>query len=89
MSNTWEDITWEKETPQKEWAVEYVAKVGTETTHHLSILKGETMEEVQQDLMRELRHTYREAAEIEVTVLRMEEIEIEPNAAIFAGMFTP
>lgn len=88
MTNTWEDVTWEAET-RKEWVVEYYAKVGEHTTHHLSILQGEGMEDVQRDLMRELRATYKEATEIEVTVLRMEEIEKEPNAAMFSGVFTP
>jgi len=39
--------------------------------------------------MQELRSTYTEATEIEVTVLRMEEIETEPNVAMFNGTFTP
>ena len=89
MTNAWEDVAWEEETPQKEWVVEYYAKVGNRTTHHLSVLHGEGMEDVQRDLMRELRATYKEATEIEVTVLRMEEIEKEPNAALFGGVFTP
>ncbi|RJU94478.1 MAG: hypothetical protein DWC03_02710 [Candidatus Poseidoniales archaeon] len=89
MTNTWEDVTWETETPRKEWVVEYYAKVGSETTHHLSVLYGEDMEAVQRLLMHELRSTYTEASEIEVTVLRMEEIETEPNVAMFNGAFTP
>ena len=47
------------------------------------------MEAVQRLLMHELRSTYTEASEIEVTVLRMEEIETEPNVAMFNGAFTP
>ena len=47
------------------------------------------MDEVQKNLMQELRSTYREAQEIEVTVMRMEEIEVEPNIAMFNGTFTP
>ena len=89
MTNTWEDVAWETETPRKEWVVEYYAKVGGETTHHLSVLHGEDMEAVQRMLMHELRSTYTEASEIEVTVLRMEEIETEPNVAMFNGTFTP
>lgn len=89
MTNTWEDVAWETETPTKEWVVEYMAKVGEDTTHHLSVLRGANMEDVQRHLMQELRLTYREATEIEVTVLRMEEIETEPNAALFSGAFTP
>lgn len=89
MTNTWEDVTWETETPRREWVVEYYAKVGSETTHHLSVLHGDGMEDVQRMLMQELRATYHEAQEIEVTVLRMEEIETEPNAAMFTGAYTP
>jgi hypothetical protein len=47
------------------------------------------MEDVQRMLMQELRATYREAQEIEVTVIRMEEIETEPNIAMFMGTYTP
>ena len=54
-----------------------------------SVLHGDGMEDVQRMLMQELRATYHEAQEIEVTVLRMEEIETEPNAAMFNGAFTP
>ena len=75
----WEDVAWETNAPRKEWVVEYYAKVGTESTHHLTVLHGEGMEVVQRMLMQELRATYREAQEIEVTVIRMEEIETEPN----------
>ncbi|MEL0267464.1 MAG: hypothetical protein VW945_08195 [Candidatus Poseidoniales archaeon] len=89
MTNTWEDVAWETETPRREWVVEYYAKVGSETTHHLSVLHGDGMEDVQRMLMQELRATYHEAQEIEVTVLRMEEIETEPNAAMFTGAYTP
>ena len=89
MTNTWEDVAWETEAPTKEWVVEYTAKVGEETNHHLSVLKGASMEEAQRSLMHELRSTYHDATEIEVTVMRMEEIETEPNAAMFSGAFTP
>lgn len=89
MTNTWEDVAWETEAPHREWVVEYYAKVGENTTHHLSVLHGDGMEDVQRMLMQELRATYHEAQEIEVTVLRMEEIETEPNAAMFTGAYTP
>ncbi len=88
MPNTWEDITWE-EAPVKEWVVEYYAKVGESTSHHLSILSGADMEDVQRHLMNELRSTYSSAHEIEVTVLRMELVETEPDSRMFTGVFTP
>ena len=89
MTKTWEDVAWEATTPRKEWVVEYYAKVGTESTHHLTVLHGVDMEDVQRMLMQELRATYREAQEIEVSVVRMEEIETEPNIAMFMGTYTP
>ena len=89
MTKTWEDITWEEEKPLKEWVIEYVAKIGNESSHHLTILYGEEMEDVQRQLMHELRTTYMEASEIEVTVLRMEVIDSEPNAYHFGEEYTP
>ena len=47
MTKTWEDVAWETKTPHREWVVEYYAKVGKETTHHLSVLRGDGMEDVQ------------------------------------------
>ena len=56
----------ETKTPHREWVVEYYAKVGEETTHHLSVLQGDGMEDVQRMLMQELRATYHEAGRFEV-----------------------
>ena len=89
MTNTWEDVAWEEEPALKEWVVEYIAKVNDDSTHHLTVISGSDMEDVQKQLMQELRTTYMEASEIEVTVLRMEEIETEPNAFMFNDTFTP
>ena len=89
MTNTWEDVAWEEEHALKEWVVEYIAKVNDDSTHHLTVISGSEMEDVQKQLMQELRTTYMEASEIEVTVLRMEEIETEPNAFMFNDTFTP
>lgn len=89
MTNTWEDVAWEEEPALKEWVVEYIAKVNDDSTHHLTVISGSDMEDVQKQLMHELRTTYMEASEIEVTVLRMEEIETEPNAFMFNDTFTP
>ena len=89
MTNTWEDVAWEEEHTLREWVVEYIAKVNDDSTHHLTVFSGSEMEDVQKQLMQELRTTYMEASEIEVTVLRMEEIETEPNAFMFNDTFTP
>lgn len=89
MTNAWEDVTWEHHHGLKEWIVEYIAKVGEESTHHLTVLRASDMEHAQSQLMQELRTTYAGASEIEVTVIRMEEMETEPNIMHFQGAYTP
>ena len=85
MEETWEDITWEGESPPKEWVVEYIALVSEEKIHHLSILYGETHQDVQKSLLHELRIAYPGSGRIDVTVLRMEETVIETDALHFGG----
>ena len=89
MTNAWEDVTWEHQHGLKEWIVEYIAKVGEEATHHLTVLRATDMEHAQRQLIQELRTTYVGASEIEVTVIRMEEMETEPNIMHFQGAYTP
>jgi len=89
MTKTWDDITWGDDVSEKEWVVEYIAKVGSLAYHHLTILSGADMEEAQRALMGELRATYSEASEIEVTVLRMEVLEFDPDEPMFTGEFIP
>lgn len=89
MAKTWEDITWEEETPLKEWVVEYIALVNGEKIHHLSILFGEDYQDVQRSLLHELRLTYPTTDRIDVTVLRMEQTVIEADALHFDGDYTP
>ncbi len=85
MEETWEDITWGGENPPKEWVVEYIALVSGEKIHHLSILYGETHQDVQRSLLHELRIAYPGSDRIDVTVLRMEETVIETDALYFDG----
>ena len=89
MAETWEDITWEEETPLKEWVVEYIALVSGEKIHHLSILYGESHQDVQRSLLHELRRTYPDSDRIDVTVLRMEETVMETDALHFEGYYIP
>ena len=89
MEETWEDIAWEGVTPPKEWVVEYIALVGGEKIHHLSILYGENHQEVQRNLLQELRIAYPGSDRIDVTVLRMEETVLETDALHFDGDCIP
>ena len=89
MEETWEDITWEGDTPPKEWVVEYIALVGGEKIHHLSILFGESHQDVQRSLLHELRIAYPNSGQIDVTVIRMEQTEIKIDAIHFDGDCIP
>ncbi|MEK9731108.1 MAG: hypothetical protein VW230_05055 [Candidatus Poseidoniales archaeon] len=88
MNNTWEDISWETTEP-KEWLVEYLARSGSEVTHHITALYGTSVDNIQSLLMNELRRTYAGVGEIEVTIIRMEEVDHEAQALVFSGSFTP
>jgi hypothetical protein len=89
MEETWEDITWEGENPPKEWVVEYIALVSGEKIHHLSILYGESHQDVQRSLLHELRITYPDSGRIDVTVLSMEKTVINTEDLHFDGDCIP
>ena len=89
MEETWEDIAWEGLTPPKEWVVEYIVLVGGEKIYHLSILYGENHQDVQRNLLNELRIAYPDSDRIDVTVLRMEETVLETDALHFDGDCIP
>lgn len=89
MAETWEDVTWDERHPLKEWAVEYTVLVDGEENHHLNILYGEDLADVQRSLLHELRKTYVENERIDVTVHRMEEIQVTSEPTFFEGCFTP
>ena len=89
MAETWEDVTWDGTQPLKEWVVEYTVSVNQETNHHLSILHGEDLADVQRNLLHEIRKSYAETERIDVTVQRMEEIQDTSDSIFFEGCFTP
>ena len=89
MAKTWEDTTSEGDKQLKEWTVEYTVSINGEQHHHLSVLWGESHEEVQRHLLAELKRTYTGSDRIDVTVLRMESIKTEVDALFFEGCFTP
>lgn len=89
MAETWEDVTWDERHPLKEWVVEYTVSVNGEENHHLNILYGENLADVQRSLLHELRKTYVENERINVTVHRMEEIQTTADSLFFEGCFTP
>jgi|TARA_B100001094_G_scaffold324889_2_gene378217 hypothetical protein len=89
MAESWEDVTWDQSNPKKEWVVEYTVSVNGKKNHHLSILYGEDMSEIQKSLLNELRNTYVQDEKIEVTVHRMEEVQDTSESVSFEGCFSP
>jgi len=89
MAETWDDVTKDGTQPLKEWVVEYTVVVNQNTNHHLSIMYGEDLADVQRSLLLELRKSYGENERIDVTVQRMEEIQETSESITFEGSFTP
>ena len=82
-------MTWEKDVQLKEWYVEYIAIVNEQKYHHMSILFGEDMQDVQRSLLHEVRRAYSSTDRIDITVVKMKETEIYTDAALFEGIYVP
>ena len=90
MEESWDDVSWEeKDVRLKEWYVEYIAIVNDQKYHHMSILYGEDMQDVQRSLLHEVRRNYNSTDRIDITVLKMKETEVQTDAALFEGIYVP
>ena len=90
MEESWEDVSWEeKDVRLKEWYVEYIAVVNDQKYHHMSILYGEDMQDVQRSLLHEVRRNYNSTDRIDITVIKMKETEVQTDAALFEGIYVP
>ena len=89
MEESWDDVSWEKDVRLKEWYVEYIAIVNDQKYHHMSILYGEGMQDVQRSLLHEVRRNYNSTDRIDITVLKMKETEVQTDAALFEGIYVP
>ena len=89
MEESWDDVSWEKDVRLKEWYVEYIAIVNDQKYHHMSILYGEDMQDVQTSLLHEVRRNYNSTDRIDITVLKMKETEVQTDAALFEGIYVP
>ena len=73
----------------KEWIVEFIAVVNGEKHQHLSVLYGTDQNDVQRAMLHELRRIYTDTERIDVTIVRLEEIESEAKGTFFEGLFIP
>ena len=89
MEEAWDEVTWHDDNELKEWYVEYVAQVNDEKIHHMSILYGVDVQDVQKSLLHEIRRNYRGTDRIDVTIIKMKETNTSPDSAVFEGAFTP
>ena len=83
MEGHWEQGTRQEEDPAREWVVEYRVDVENISYHHLSVIQGTDMKNVQKTLFEELREEYNHAERIDVTVIRMEPVQTHTNQRIF------
>lgn len=79
----------EHEDHVKEWMVEFIAVVNGERHQHLSVLYGTDQNDVQRAMLHELRRIYTDTERIDVTIVRLEEIESEAKGTFFEGLFIP
>ena len=89
MEETWDDVDWKKDVRLKEWYVEYIAIVNDQKFHHMSVLYGEDMQDVQRSLLHEVRRTYRSTDRIDISVVKMEETKSCTDVALFEGIYVP
>ena len=89
MEESWDDVSWDKDVRLKEWYVEYIAIVNDQKYHHMSVLYGEGMQDVQRSLLHEVRRNYNSTDRIDITVLKMKETEVQTDAALFEGIYVP
>ena len=89
MEESWDEVAWESEGQMKEWYVEYIAIVNEQKYHHMTILYGEDIEEVQRSLLHEVRRTYSSTDRIDITVVKMKETGNDSNDDLFEGIFVP
>ena len=89
MEETWDDVDWKKDVRLKVWYVEYIAIVNDQKFHHMSVLYGEDMQDVQRSLLHEVRRTYRSTDRIDISVVKMKETKLSTDAALFEGIYVP
>ena len=75
-----------------EWMVEYILEIrGSSPIRSVTIIDAKDIDQVRNELLRELTDLYPEAGRIDVTVIRMSTISSIDNISMFEedGMFHP
>ena len=89
MEESWDDVYWSSDEQIREWYVEYIAVVNDQKYHHMTVLHGQDMQDVQKRLLQEVRDTYFASDRIDITVVKMNETDFDPDNARFEGLFVP
>ena len=63
--------------------------VNDQKYHHMTVLYGQDMQDVQKRLLQEVRDTYHASDRIDITVVKMNETDFDPDSARFEGLFVP
>ena len=89
MEESWDEVYWDCDGQIREWYVEYIAVVNDQKYHHMTVLYGQDMQDVQKRLLQEVRDTYHASDRIDITVVKMNETDFDPDSARFEGLFVP
>lgn len=77
---------------EREWMVEYIIDIPeVEPIRNIAILRGREMSDVQSRLYDILRAQFVEARRLDVTVIRMEPVDMRTDSSLFeiGGAFAP
>lgn len=73
----------------KAWMVEYTVQVDEDSHRHLSLIRADEVNDVQHQLLRELRKEYTTSERVDVTVHRIEPVTTNTDALYFEGIYAP
>ena len=73
----------------KSWMVEFTVEDGRRNQRHLTLLKADDVNDVHNELLKELRLTYQDSEKVDVTVHRIEPVSTYTDALLFEGIYSP
>ena len=73
----------------KSWMVEFTVEDGRKNQRHLTLIKADDVNDVHNELLKELRLTYQDSEKVDVTVHRIEPVSTYTDALLFEGIYSP
>ena len=70
----------------KSWMVEFTVEDGRKNQRHLTLIKADDVNDVHNELLKELRLTYQDSEKVDVTVHRIEPVSTYTDALLFLSL---